>query len=324
MKSLILVTNDNDSQLDIFKKNLEINKCEIKTFGNFLKKDLPIDLKNIIFYLKNINMNKEDKDNLKNFIKNNSNIFSDSYNIFVISEDKDTLDACHNHISQINTSKRIKYNSNISIVKDYVCGLSKEMIEKSFKACYNVYEKKNDFLIEEYDDFIILAISGTDDGGDIFKNMKTLFKNRSGIHRGFLEYLNMVMVEMFFERSGQVELFKKNKKIILTGHSLGGAAVTILAHKLLKYNINLDISVITVGAPKVGNQNFVNFLAGSDILRFYFKDDIVTKVPFTYVHVNKGIAISDGNSFPNLFSNHKIKEYKNINSKILKEYSIFK
>lgn len=50
----------------------------------------------------------------------------------------------------------------------------------------------------------------------------------------------------------------KNDKVYLVGHSLGGAVVTVVAARLLEMGVRSEqIEVISLGAPSVGNEAFV-------------------------------------------------------------------
>ena len=55
----------------------------------------------------------------------------------------------------------------------------------------------------------------------------------------------------------------KEDKVYLLGHSLGGAVVTLLAARLLAMGVMSDqIEVVTLGAPSVGNEAFVQLNEG--------------------------------------------------------------
>ena len=71
-----------------------------------------------------------------------------------------------------------------------------------------------------------------------------------------------------------------DKNVIVTGHSLGGSASNICAVKLYKDGINS--TVITFGAPPVGDEAFVeeyNKILGNFTLRFEMSCDIVPRIP---------------------------------------------
>lgn len=81
------------------------------------------------------------------------------------------------------------------------------------------------------------------------------------VHRGFNEFVqagpsavlrNSQQTNLFLP-----DLFRTDKKLYLTGHSLGGAAATLSGARLLSTGVSPEkIEVITFGAPAVGNEAF--------------------------------------------------------------------
>ena len=52
-------------------------------------------------------------------------------------------------------------------------------------------------------------------------------------------------------------LANTDTRVLLTGHSLGGAVATLLAERLVSMGIDKDrVPVITFGAPAIGNAAF--------------------------------------------------------------------
>ncbi|KAF8408818.1 hypothetical protein HHK36_004887 [Tetracentron sinense] len=81
-----------------------------------------------------------------------------------------------------------------------------------------------------------------------------------------------------------VSLYKQNGEevsLTITGHSLGGALALLNAYEAAKSLPNLPISVISFGAPRVGNAAFRDELhqMGVKALRVVVKQDIVPKMP---------------------------------------------
>ena len=86
------------------------------------------------------------------------------------------------------------------------------------------------------------------------------------VHKGFNNYVNTVLnIVMDIDEDGDDENFieeiKNNPKarLLLTGHSLGGAAATLLAERLVSMGFAKErVPVITFGAPAIGNAAFAD------------------------------------------------------------------
>lgn len=91
------------------------------------------------------------------------------------------------------------------------------------------------------------------------------------VHKGFNEYVNTVLEATMQDGSSSkefVEEIKNNPKVrvLLTGHSLGGAVATLMAERLVSMGIEKwRVPVITFGAPAVGNAAFAK-VYGDNIL----------------------------------------------------------
>jgi len=85
-------------------------------------------------------------------------------------------------------------------------------------------------------------------------------KNRPMVHKGFNEYTDIALKYLLDSgNSGFLEQYRreKNARLILTGHSLGGAVATLAGQRLIDYGFDPErIQVITFGAPAVANKNF--------------------------------------------------------------------
>ena len=80
------------------------------------------------------------------------------------------------------------------------------------------------------------------------------------VHKGFNSYADLSLrtlldpVTYGFLRQYRGE---KDARLLLTGHSLGGAVATIMGQRLIDFGFNPDrLQVITFGAPAVGNEAF--------------------------------------------------------------------
>jgi pimeloyl-ACP methyl ester carboxylesterase len=85
------------------------------------------------------------------------------------------------------------------------------------------------------------------------------------------------------------------RKLVIAGHSLGGATATLIAD-LLWESGNKNIALVTAGAPRPGGRALRKRLEGLEILRFVHGNDIVPSTPpyiFGYVHPHSKIQLKD-------------------------------
>jgi len=121
------------------------------------------------------------------------------------------------------------------------------------------------------DPLYVVAIVGTENSRDIKMDLKTGKAGFTGpnnpekVHQGFQEFIQ-AGTSAVTRSSGRPmlnlpELLKNNPraKLILTGHSLGGAAATLVGAYLIEQGIKPNqIEVISFGAPAVGNAAFAD------------------------------------------------------------------
>ncbi|EKF28826.1 lipase, putative, partial [Trypanosoma cruzi marinkellei] len=129
------------------------------------------------------------------------------------------------------------------------------------------------------------------------------------VHAGFNCELKSLWVEMGMYLRRLVAK-KGIKRILITGHSLGGAMATIAAANLVSQNHlfshGLKILLYTFGAPRVGNMQFADWLlasfcrGGHESYRVTHKRDPVPHVPprsIGYLHVPREVWYdNDGNT----------------------------
>ena len=80
------------------------------------------------------------------------------------------------------------------------------------------------------------------------------------VHKGFNSYADLSLRMLLDPVSyGFLQQYRgeKDARLLLTGHSLGGAVATIMGQRLIDFGFNPDrLQVITFGAPAVGNEAF--------------------------------------------------------------------
>ncbi len=115
-----------------------------------------------------------------------------------------------------------------------------------------------------------------------------------GVHNGFFHYYNNIKAKL----DETVDAVSRNSapglKIVVTGHSLGGAVATLYAAHILQrwHKYKGNVQLVTYGSPRVGNKAFVkyinNLLETKNIYRIKYKNNPVTYIPLTswgYQHV---------------------------------------
>lgn len=108
------------------------------------------------------------------------------------------------------------------------------------------------------EDTVIIAFAGTDSGKNILTDLKvtdTAFPacllQKTRVHAGFMKAWTTVRDKVF-------EAIKDKKSVALTGHSLGGALAMLAGLDIACTTTIQNISVITFGAPAVGDELFVD------------------------------------------------------------------
>ncbi len=89
------------------------------------------------------------------------------------------------------------------------------------------------------------------------------------VHKGFYFELKKIIDRIYIS----IEQMRHNKKLYLTGHSLGGAIATIASGKIE----NVDL-LCTFGAPRVGTRKYIKNIKCKH-LRFVNNNDVVPSVP---------------------------------------------
>lgn len=127
---------------------------------------------------------------------------------------------------------------------------------------------------------------------------------RPRAHKGFwLAYLQLR--DAILECIKRCRAEKPAIRVLLTGHSMGGALATLCAFDCrMKLGFpNHKVSVVTFGSPKVGSLSFCRRYAAvvEDVYRFVNHSDFVTNVPkrllHGYAHVPRGVLIDGGGTF---------------------------
>lgn len=190
------------------------------------------------------------------------------------------------------------------------------------KGLVKLFEKKEDKDVdtqvailqsEKMPECLLIVFRGTQEKTDFITDIdarktrlgKTIYRGKMEdmyVHDGFLEAYEAVRTQI-------VDHVKttSNSRIVVAGHSLGGALATLCSHDLSKLFPNRMISCVTYGSPRVGDNvfkaDFERTVRGA--YRFVNGVDLVTKVPFKrwfgmnwcfaagFRHVGKEIQVGD-------------------------------
>jgi hypothetical protein len=146
----------------------------------------------------------------------------------------------------------------------------------------------------------IVVFKGTDDIFDFIADINFFPKKTSMgvVHRGFYNTFLKIYPDIREHLDGL------EKKIFLTGHSLG-AALAVLCSAYFKH---LNPTLVTFGSPRVGAKSFTNYVAKDIVhIRWENSKDVVCSIPPIFVHFGEKRPISFG-SF--VCKNHGSKYYK--------------
>ena len=152
-----------------------------------------------------------------------------------------------------------RVESNFAIAHNYFPELKKRIFLVTFRGSAN----KKDWSIN-------LKTNRVNYGGHTLAEMEAIAKEplrkaEPAVHSGFNTYVDTVMRTSVLDDKGQLRgVFKavaerSDAMMILSGHSLGGAAATLLGQRLLDLGMPPErLCVVTFGAPAVGNEAFAN------------------------------------------------------------------
>ena len=169
----------------------------------------------------------------------------------------------------------------------------------------DVYHLPLDWLVHEEDGTVWVAIEGSDETVDWRRNLEMLYTS-SDTHAGFANYATLLMAQML---AAGVNL-RLSKRLVLCGHSLGGAVATIIASHLQPSFPHLGL--ITFGSPRPGGRKFRDRLQVPH-LRYVHGDDVVPHLPsslFGFRHTaHPQVLPIPGDGLFNSISDHAMAGY---------------
>ena len=121
--------------------------------------------------------------------------------------------------------------------------------------------------------FAALVLRGTNDPTDWLTNFNAIPERWVGgglVHRGFANAFDLVRENIIAAVDKNVP---SNCPLFIAGHSLGAALATLTA------SLRRPRALYTFGSPRVGDDDFLETLAGATVFRVVNNRDVVTTVP---------------------------------------------
>jgi triacylglycerol lipase len=187
----------------------------------------------------------------------------------------------------------------------------------------------------ESDDTIIISFRGTTSTADTISDLIAhqmpypWISNGGSTHHGFTEIYATARMQIIHTLSK----CDSNKKLIITGHSLGGALATLCALDLA-YNTKFAPPIVyTYGAPRVGDPTFAATYNQKIALnhRVVIESDLIPLIPpplykklshpkvYHYLHVKGGFMLHFLSN--SLSKNHALINYFTVLAKYESEYA---
>ena len=119
------------------------------------------------------------------------------------------------------------------------------------------------------------------------------------VEKGFYKVYDKLKYDVFYEIK-EIEHKYKTNNLLLTGHSLGAALSTLLAYDVNR-KFDYNVTLITFGSPRIGNDKFVYDLFKYPIIsnRITHYYDMVPHLPqniLGYLHIPNEIWYNEENT----------------------------
>ncbi|QDU75054.1 Lipase (class 3) [Bremerella volcania] len=158
-----------------------------------------------------------------------------------------------------------------------------------FDSCEFIQVNDTECFVAVTEEAMAVAFRGTAGVRDWLRDL-TLFSTSVAygtVHQGFFHGFQQVRAAL---ETAMRSFGLGDRKLVISGHSLGGALATIAAAEWIHAGEFEVAGIYTFGQPAVGKKDFREFINGKTagkFFRFVNEDDIVPRVPPNYVHVGK-------------------------------------
>ncbi|KAF8160627.1 Alpha/Beta hydrolase protein [Crassisporium funariophilum] len=190
-----------------------------------------------------------------------------------------------NGIDQSTYNDLERYTKYSSAVYQWVCPkpLGNKLVKQFSEAGTQGFVVRDDNRKE-----IIVAFRGTLEVVDAFVDLHIIMKplqtigvtnvGDSYVHTGFLFAYNVVASTVLSAVKSQLASYP-SYKVVVTGHSLGGAVASLAAISIKSAHANVPVKLYTYGQPRTGNAAFAS----------YVENKIGTANIFRAVHTYDGV-----------------------------------
>ncbi|WP_244302759.1 lipase family protein [Pseudomonas saxonica] len=137
---------------------------------------------------------------------------------------------------------------------------------------------------------ILIAVRGTSAAPDFLRDADALqvpFEEGEGkVHRGFYEAAKVASTFIL----KYLDRFHTGQKVLICGHSLGGAIALLLSQMLLcRKGFDYDVLLYTYGAPRAADATFINAAASLVHHRMVNHNDPIPSVPATWMNTKSAV-----------------------------------
>lgn len=148
---------------------------------------------------------------------------------------------------------------------------------------------------EQGNSTVFIAFRGTESRSDVLADLdvrRARIRGRVRVHNGFHRQLHSVIGGIESDIRARLP-----ERVVVCGHSLGGALATLAAAHLADLRVAPDVRCYVFGCPRVGNRAFVRWFTGvvTEHWRVNNTDDPVPKIPISlrFKHVPCHVDFSD-------------------------------